>query len=577
LIHELGIGGMGAVYLACETASMRKVAIKFLQRPGHQGAFERFGVEVKTLGTLDHPNIIRYFASDFLRSTPYFTSEYAAGGCLLKKLETKGAFEPREAARIMAIVARAIHAAHSANIIHRDLKPSNIVLTAEGLPKVSDFGLAKRLDQNDDLTTGTGPLGSPPYMAPEQTGRDEGKIDSRTDVYGLGATLYHLVTGRRPFLGSQDEVIRQVKNDFPAPPRSVRREIPRELEAIILKCLEKNPAKRYQSAEALADDLDNFLIGDKAIVAPILTGSRRARLWVQRNPKRVLGAGLGAIAMMVLAWVWLTPANDAIADYHRLLRTGKPVSLIEAKGLPRWFDRPIGNVELGTDIAAEGACTISAIGHGTVVLLPSIKNEHYSVEAEIREMDFRGAIPDREDHQQWYGLAVGYQMSPLPENGRLHSFFAITFRDFARVAADGQVIPEVAKLHAPVIAERPGRNPESISGNAKYRISFVPSPRLPGKWRKVRLLIAPDRIQAFWREDSPDTDGPEKMTKFADLGPAEIAERIAMTQGNLNRQNPKMPVNIPPWSTQGGIAIWCYKSSIAVRNVIVSPLPDAAP
>ena len=215
------------------------VALKFLQRPGHQGAFDRFGVEVKSLGALDHPNIIRFYSSDFLRSTPYFTSEYAAGGCLLQKLEAEGPLDPKEAARLMAIVARAIDAAHSAKVIHRDLKPSNIVLMKDGRPKVSDFGLAKRLDSDDDLTEGSGPLGSPPYMAPEQTGRNEGAIDARTDVYGLGATLYHLVTGRRPFTGLQDEVISKVRSEPPIPPRSVRREVPRELEAIILKCLEK--------------------------------------------------------------------------------------------------------------------------------------------------------------------------------------------------------------------------------------------------------------------------------------------------------------------------------------------------
>ena len=207
LIRELGIGGMGAVYLAEEVVSERKVALEVPPAAGASGCVRPFGVEVKALGALDHPNIIRFYSSDFLRSTPDFTSEYAAGGCLLKKLEAEGPLDPKEAARLMALSPRAIDAAHSARVIHRDLKPSNIVLMQDGRPKVSDFGLAKRLDREDDLTEGSGPLGSPPYMAPEQTGRNEGAIDAQTDVYGLGATLYHLVTGRRPFMGLQDEVI----------------------------------------------------------------------------------------------------------------------------------------------------------------------------------------------------------------------------------------------------------------------------------------------------------------------------------------------------------------------------------
>jgi serine/threonine protein kinase len=258
ILGELGLGGMGAVYLAREVVPDRLVAIKFLRRPGSQSAYDRFLVEVRALAALDHPNIIRVLATDFFRSDPFFTTEYFPNGSLLKKVEESGALDPLKAARLMAVAARAVHAANQKDVIHRDLKPSNILLTADGVPKVADFGLAKRLDQDDDLTTSTGALGSPPYMAPEQTGKQgfEG-VDARTDVYGLGATLYHLVTGHRPFVGdTPDEVMSRVLIDPPPPPRSLRLEVPRALEAIILKCLEKEPSRRYPSGEALAADLD---------------------------------------------------------------------------------------------------------------------------------------------------------------------------------------------------------------------------------------------------------------------------------------------------------------------------------
>ena len=251
ILGELGLGGMGAVYLAREVIPDRLVAIKFLRRPGNQSAYDRFLVEVRALAALDHPNIIRVLATDFFRSDPFFTTEYFPNGSLLKKVEEYGPLDPFEAARIMAAAAPAVYAANQKDVIHRDLKPSNILLTADGVPKVADFGLAKRLDQNDELTNSTGALGSPPYMAPEQTGKHgpEG-VDARTDVYGLGATLYHLVTGHRPFVGdTPDEVMSRVLVDPPPPPRTVRLEVPRELEAIILKCLEKEPSRHIPRAK----------------------------------------------------------------------------------------------------------------------------------------------------------------------------------------------------------------------------------------------------------------------------------------------------------------------------------------
>src|SRR5262249_9557065 len=154
--------------------------------------------------------------------------------------------DPAEAARLIATAARAVHAANVACVVHRDLKPSNILLAADGSPRVSDFGLAKRTDRDDQLTLGSAPLGTPSYMAPEQAQSRDAQVDERTDVYGLGATLYHLVTGQPPFAGPYDEVIRRVVKEPPTPPRGIRGQVPIELEAIVLKCLEKEPARRYQ-------------------------------------------------------------------------------------------------------------------------------------------------------------------------------------------------------------------------------------------------------------------------------------------------------------------------------------------
>ena len=439
LIRELGIGGMGAVYLAQEIAPERLVAIKFLQRPGHQGAFERFLVEVRALALLDHPNIIRVLSSDFLRSNPYFTTEYAAGGCLLKRLEADGPLDPQEAARLLATVARALHAAHTASVIHRDLKPSNIVLMADGLPKVSDFGLAKRLDRDDDLSTGTGPLGSPPYMAPEQTSRTE-ELDARTDVYGLGATLYHLVTGRRPFTGLMDEVVRQVKNDLPIPPRSVRREVPRELEAIILKCLEKNPARRYQTAAALAADLDRFLVGDKNIDAPLLTWPHRVGQRLRRNRKRIVVATaylLVVSAAFLLGAIWLRPKpdtrSDPLLEMQDNLRNGRTAILVPEVGLPKWHRWVVSSPELGPSPTGDGTCSFESMGQSMLELCPDPMTERYLIRAEIQFVRTKvpnGLVdPGQIEGITTVGLYFGYSAVNGNDGAVAHTLFMIAFND----------------------------------------------------------------------------------------------------------------------------------------------------
>jgi serine/threonine protein kinase len=301
---------MGAVYLARETAAERDVAMKFLHHPGRTGALDRFLVELRAFARLDHPNVVRVFASDFFRSDPYFTMEYVGGGTLAKRLETGGPFAPAEAARLIATVARAVHAAHAAGVVHRDLKPSNILLTEAGAPKVADFGLAKRTDRDDRLTTGSGPLGTPGYMAPEQVRGAPGSIGPAADVYGLGATLYHLLTGRPPFSGSQPDVFNDILCDPPARPRALRRAVPRALEAVCLKCLEKDPDRRYPTAEALAIDLDQVLAGGRP-VAPELTWRRRAARSLARHRRGLAWAAAAALAAVVVFVLGAAMTPDA--------------------------------------------------------------------------------------------------------------------------------------------------------------------------------------------------------------------------------------------------------------------------
>jgi eukaryotic-like serine/threonine-protein kinase len=214
------------------------------------------------VAALSHPNVVQIFDTGEHAGNPYLVLEFVAGGTLASRLQ-RGELEPTEAARLVASLAQAVHAAHTRGIIHRDLKPANILFTADGVPKVSDFGLVKRLDADDAQTRSGEFMGTPAYMPPEQAAGHAKAVGPEADVYALGAILYECLTGRPPFRGATVlDTLRQVLNDEPAPPRRLRPEVPADLEAVCLKCLEKSPSHRYRTGEALADDLHNFLCGN---------------------------------------------------------------------------------------------------------------------------------------------------------------------------------------------------------------------------------------------------------------------------------------------------------------------------
>jgi serine/threonine protein kinase len=272
IIEKLGQGGMGSVYLARDPDLDREVALKVIEgiREADGNWRRRFRTEAMAAARLAHPGITQIYDVGEQDGVVYLTLEYVGGGSLSKLIRTEGPIEPNRAVRLVLQLAQAVDAAHERRIIHRDLKPSNVLLTEDGTPKISDFGLAKLVDQinEDQGQTHTGQaLGTPGYMAPEQVRGELDKIGPTTDVYGLGTILYECLTGRRPFQGeSLVSVAYRVLGQLPSPPRQIRPEIPVSLERICLKCLEKAPERRYPTAGAFADDLERFLAG-KAITA----------------------------------------------------------------------------------------------------------------------------------------------------------------------------------------------------------------------------------------------------------------------------------------------------------------------
>jgi hypothetical protein len=268
LLSELGRGGMGVVYQARQVALDRMVALKMILRGANAlpGDLARFRAEAEAVAKLEHPGIVPVYEVGELEGQPYFSMQFIIGTTLARML-AEGPLPPRQAAEILAPICRAIHFAHGQGLLHRDLKPSNILIDLDGKPHVTDFGLAKKLNEDFATTEGlthTGAiLGTPSYMAPEQAAGNRGEIGPASDVYSLGTILYAMLTGRPPFQAANpvDTVLMVLEQD-PLPPRLVNVRADRDLELIALKALQKPPELRYASAEAMARDLEAYLTGE---------------------------------------------------------------------------------------------------------------------------------------------------------------------------------------------------------------------------------------------------------------------------------------------------------------------------
>jgi serine/threonine-protein kinase len=304
----LGRGGMGVVYRARHLRLGRPVALKMALAGSHAGPNERerFRCEALAVAALRHPNVVQVYDVGDADGRPFFTMELMEGGSLARKLA--GAPQPaRQAAALLATLAGAVQKAHEAGVIHRDLKPGNVLLTADGTPKVADFGLARRLDADERLTLSGAVVGTPSYTAPEQARGDRGAVGPRTDVYALGAILYECLTGRPPFrAGTAAATLQQVLADEPVAPRRLNPQVPRDLETICSKCLRKESSLRYATADALNEDLTRFLRGD-AISARPEGRTRRALRTVRRRPTLAVAVTAAALisTLILAAGSWL--------------------------------------------------------------------------------------------------------------------------------------------------------------------------------------------------------------------------------------------------------------------------------
>jgi hypothetical protein len=349
IVEELARGGMGVEYKARHIQLNRLVALKMILAGGHAGEQElaRFRTEAQAIARLQHPSIVQIYDVGECNGLPYFALEFCAAGSLDDWLD--GTPLPAlEAARLVEPLARAMQAAHHAGIVHRDLKPANVLLAsgevlasggceppesalrsgglhpplasrsalAQYTPKITDFGLAKKLDGVSGQTASGTILGTPSYMAPEQAGGRSKEVGPAADIYALGAILYELVTGRPPFKAATSlDTVLQVVSEEPVPPSRLQSKLPRDLETICLKCLQKDPAARYASAAALAEDLRRFLAGEPIQARPSGLLARAGR-WLRRT-ERIRDAGViilvHALIRTVVALFFLA---SSIVKFH---------------------------------------------------------------------------------------------------------------------------------------------------------------------------------------------------------------------------------------------------------------------
>jgi eukaryotic-like serine/threonine-protein kinase len=317
----LGHGGMGIVFRARHLGLNRLVALKMTLDGAYAGTAERdrFKREAEAAAALRHPNVVPIYDIGDVNGRPYFTMEFVDGGSLGQRLA--GTPQPaRASAELTATLAQAVQAAHECGIVHRDLKPGNVLLSTDGTPKISDFGLSRRLDGQASVSQSGIPIGTPSYMAPEQAQGKAGAVGPAVDVYALGAILYELLTGRPPFrAATAAETLHQVVSQEPAAPSRLNDQVPRDLETVCLKCLHKEPRRRYRTAAELTDDLQRFL-GGEPILARRVGPIERAVKWTRRHRSLAASLAIGFLLLNVLlgvgGWVLFqrTALNRAVSE-----------------------------------------------------------------------------------------------------------------------------------------------------------------------------------------------------------------------------------------------------------------------
>jgi serine/threonine-protein kinase len=580
---------MGVVYKARHKTLGRLVALKmmlpkFLSRPQEAQRFEH---EMQAVARLNDPNIVPIYEVGQHEGQPYFTMAFLSGGTLARQRE-RLFDQPREAVTIMAKVGRAMQSAHAQNIVHRDLKPGNVLLDERGEPYISDFGLAKLEDTDDELTETGAVLGTPAYMSPEQAAGRSKDLDATTDVWALGVMLYELLTGKRPFSGaSSDEVKRRILTEDPLPPRVARPGLDRDLQAILLKCLDKEPTRRYPMAGALTEDLEAYLRGD-----PIRARlpSPPARLWrvVRRHPWVSTALVLVGVLAVVLAVVrHYTDPDLPVKRARERLARGETETLIGDSGPPQWGRWILGEGGTGPSRRKDGTYYIHAHDPAFQELLQEPLPPRYWLRAQVNNPDYE------------FGTAGVYfaHRRRQTTHGAEHCYFLLTINNDVdrtwRLRSNGDRFLERRAQIGAVLAFSPssplsaltalGLPPQPIPTIGEVRLSICRTPEpgnstgssyvgtmgiskrfdsTPGKhgnlWHDLAIRVTPEQIEIY-------RDGECLGTASRSF----IIQRAGFVLAANAELDPKAE-----FAPEGGLGLYIRQGGASFRQVQVEPLKE---
>jgi serine/threonine-protein kinase len=605
ILRELGRGGFGVVYLAHDPTTARDVALKVPRAEAllTPELCRRFLREAHTAAGLDHPHLVPVYEARADGPVSYIASAYCPGGSLADWLRRQGRPMPwRLAAQVVAAVADAVAYVHGRGILHRDLKPANVLLApnpksearnpkqfrnleeenpkpaapgvsglgdsglgivsdfelriSDFIPKVTDFGLAKAMEGPGE-TRSVAFLGTPAYMAPEQAAGRSRDVTPATDVYALGAILYECLTGRPPFTGESDLVIlQQVQQEPPVPPRQLRADVPRDLEAVCLKCLEKDPARRFASAAALADELRRCLRGEPTLTRPPRWPARAWRA-VRRRPLASAAALVfTGLAVGLLVVQQLTDPDRPLRALERRLAAGQAVTLVGETGPPAWFRVRAGEGQTNTSIAVSEPFAVSTYELSLVDLLPDPQRERYRFRAEVRH--------DRGNGPSQVGIYFGHRQFATAR-GVEHCLCELAFSEAnapSTMARDdqgnmySQVLLQLRRYRAR------GALPEHLGTSGcgpRKRFPFPAGGLSPAVWHRLAVEVRPEGARAYW-----DNEMIGEVARDYLWG----ATREMLTGGP---EPIALPADPPP---DGALGLFVLGGMATFRSVAVEPLND---
>jgi serine/threonine-protein kinase len=590
VLERLAVGGMSYVFKARQFHPNRLVALKFphcAPLPGVE-AFERFQREVDAIAQLEHEHIVRIYECGEEEGQCYFSMEYMGGGSLAVKLHPSKpvgqAFQPdasgsqagkpdlpsgsplseREAAELVQTLAQTMQFAHEHDIIHRDLKPANVLLAADGTVKLSDFGLAKWLSGDDALTQSHTILGTAKYMAPEQARGDTEQIGVRTDVYGLGTILYECLTGRAPFQASTETaILLRVQSTPPIAPSQLRPGLCRNLEAVCLKCLAKDPKERYASAKELADDLGRWLRGEATVARPERWSGRLRRM-VRRHWALTTTAALALAAAIILpVAAYVRSPERELESIERALQKGEEVTLIGDTGKPRWFRIRISDDRSQVSLAEDKTFTVESFPLCLVELVRRPPSVPYRLYAEICHESGREAISEA-------GIYLGHCAYPASKP-KLHVFTRLSFdgvHDKTALQPRGNAVELSPLIYAPGELEM---YQQVRVGGAQG--AWFQRGRLPFPWRAIEVVVTPQSLEAF-------RDGQRVGELSAAQMTNSISGALTMLRGKHKFPNDSahdVPSDFPPsdFHWRGSLGLYVYGGLVHFRSVRITPLTQA--